>query len=265
MCVVTKVEKKQNQQHIYNCLRLYNCTKTHTEAYTCLNLFIWRLSRTNGHKAIKRNLCYGAVLVKAMSYLTPSLVFPFKDVHVSIKLAKSWRYRKDPSFCSLQFKFNSLPHLRRKLQKNILSVISLFEFCWPSFCHVRRKTKRNEKKQNSSRGKLRDRGKRNGYTHFHRTNPTSNFKVSFQLLFSASLSTLFHIHRNVTLFNGTELNVSWYIDFLRLLIFKLMGSHIATVHLSLQENHRRRKQLTVVAVRGWRLLIKNLRIQVKRR
>ena len=104
-------------------------------------------------------------------------------MHVSIKLAKSWRYRKDPSFCSLQFKFNSLPHLRRKLQKNILSVISLFEFCWPSFCHVRRKTKRNEKKQNSSRGKLRDRGKRNGYTRFHRTNPTSNLKVSFLLLF----------------------------------------------------------------------------------
>ena len=79
MCVVTKVEKKQNQQHIYNYLSyfgLYNCTTTHTEAYTCLNLFIWRLSRTNGHKAIKRNFCYGAVLVKAMSYLTPFVSFP---------------------------------------------------------------------------------------------------------------------------------------------------------------------------------------------
>lgn len=236
MCVVTKVEKKQNQQHIYNCLSyfgLYNCTTTRTEAYTCLTFWLDVSLAPMVTRLLKETFVMVLFKSKWCLISPPSLVFPFKDVHVSIKLAKSWRYRKDPSFCSLQFKFNSLPHLHRKLQKNILSVISLFEFCWPSFCHVRRKTKRNEKKQNSSRGKLRDRGKRNGYTHFHRTNPTSNLKVSFLLLFSASLFTLFHIHRNVTLFNGTELNVSWYIDFLRLLIFKLMGSHIATVYLPL--------------------------------
>ena len=186
MCVVTKVEKKQNQQHIYNCLSyfgLYNCTTTRTEAYTCLTFWFDVSLAPMVTRLLKETFVMVLFKSKWCLISPPSLVFPFKDVHVSIKLAKSWRYRKDPSFCSLQFKFNSLPHLHRKLQKNILSVISLFEFCWPSFCHVRRKTKRNEKKQNSSRGKLRDRGKRNGYTRFHRTNPTSNLKVFFLLLF----------------------------------------------------------------------------------
>ena len=43
VCSYKSGKEAKSATYIYNCLRyfgLYNCTTTHTEAYTCLNLFI---------------------------------------------------------------------------------------------------------------------------------------------------------------------------------------------------------------------------------